>query len=44
MLVQADRTLRFSVIGALIIRFVGMSWNKDAISEAARERRLSRCR
>jgi hypothetical protein len=41
MLVQADRTLRFSVVGALIIGFAGMSWNKDAISVAAREQRLA---
>ncbi|WP_327088371.1 hypothetical protein OIE66_39635 [Nonomuraea sp. NBC_01738] len=41
MLVQADRILRFSVIGALIIGFVGMRWNSDAISAAARERRLA---
>ncbi|WP_125647818.1 hypothetical protein [Nonomuraea sp. WAC 01424] len=40
-MVQMDRTLRFSVIGALIIGFVGMFWNRDAISEAAGERRLT---
>ncbi|MEV0597612.1 hypothetical protein [Nonomuraea cavernae] len=41
MVVQVDRTLRFSVIGALIIGFGGMSLSKDAILEAARERRLA---
>ncbi|AQZ66999.1 hypothetical protein BKM31_41065 [[Actinomadura] parvosata subsp. kistnae] len=41
MLGQVDRTLRLSVIGALVVGFAGMSWNTDAIREAARAQRLA---
>lgn len=42
MVMQGDRLLRLSVIGALIVAFAGVAWSSDDISEAARERRLVR--
>ncbi|MEV4249134.1 hypothetical protein AB0J63_37675 [Streptosporangium canum] len=41
MLVPGDRTLRASVVGAVVIGFAGMSLGQDAIAEAARARRLA---
>ncbi len=42
MVMQGDRLLRLSVLGALIVAFAGVAGSSDEISEAARERRLVR--
>ncbi|GAA3091448.1 hypothetical protein [Streptosporangium carneum] len=41
MLVPGSRTLRSSVIGAVVIGFAGVSLGQDAIAEVARTRRLA---
>ncbi|GII89000.1 hypothetical protein Ssi03_69900 [Sphaerisporangium siamense] len=39
--VEGDRTLRVSVVGAVLVGSVATSWSRDAIAEAARARRLT---
>jgi len=41
MLVSGDRTLRASIVGAVVIGFAGMSLAQDAIAGAARAQRLA---